>query len=121
MVTNEEAVIRDIFGPSTNNLRPFICAIEVMEDLLFVKKIPLDDIHVTLDIYPRVAEKLQKKNKATTRQIQRLSNVCWDLMDAEQRVRYIGKSLNDIHGPKDILVYLAFYSHSQCTFYESYR
>ncbi len=95
-----------------------ICAIYEAGKLLFQEKVAMDDIFVTKDVYPRVAKRLEKDSRSIARQVERLSNQCWDSMDNAQREKYIGKELKDIRAPKDMIFYLAFYVRFRKGFYE---
>lgn len=117
-MTKEEQVIRSILGVCRSNTRMLVYAVQEAERLLFFEKIPLDDIRITKDIYPAVAERTGKRHQAVARQIERLGNLCWDSMDEVQKKTYIGKSLKDIQAPRDMVFYLAFYCHFGKSYYE---
>jgi len=55
-MTNTEAIIRTILGPIRRDTRPLACSVDCLSELLFVQKIPMDEIMVTKDIYPEVAK-----------------------------------------------------------------
>ena len=57
-MTNTEAIIRTILGPIRRDTRPLACSVDCLSELLFVQKIPMDEIMVTKDIYPEVAKQL---------------------------------------------------------------
>ena len=114
----EAMIIYEIMGPGSKGVSSLAYAIREAEHLLFVKKIPMDEIHVTRDIYPKVAERLKKQNRTIARQIERTGNRCWECMDSDQKEKYIGKDLKDIQAPRDMIFYLAFYSHFQKSFYQ---
>lgn len=114
-MTKEEALIRSILGPSPNNIRTFTSAVRLTVELLFEKKIPLDDIQATSDIYEPVAIELQKKPQTTARQIERLANLCWNVMDENQKRKYIGRNLKDISAPREMIFYLAYYCPVSCS------
>ena len=43
---------------------------------------------------------------------------CWDILVARGLVgKYIGAEIGDIHAPRDIIIYLAFYSHLGVPFF----
>lgn len=117
-MTKEEILIRSILGLCRRDVRTLAYAVWEAEDLLFYRKIPLDDIMITKDIYPVVAERIGKSYKAVSRQIERLGNLCWDALDEKQKMNYIGKPLRDIQAPRDMVFYLAFYSHFNKSYYE---
>ena len=56
--------------------------------------------------------------KTISKSIERLSNQCWDILVARGLVgKYIGAEIGDIHAPRDIIIYLAFYSHLGVPFF----
>lgn len=119
-----EAVIRSIFGTSRVDIRPLVYAVDVAIQLMFVQGIPMDDISVTKDIYPDVAVRIKKKYagvpsiRTVARRIERLANMCWDMIVARELVmEYIGAPLKDIRAPRDMIFYLAFYSHLGVPFF----
>lgn len=73
-MTKSELLIRSILGAVGRDIRPLSCAVDVTEELLFVKHIPMDDIQVTKLVYPLVAKQLHKSNDAVSRGIERLAN-----------------------------------------------
>lgn len=117
MITKEEILIRNILGPSTSNIRPLAAAVRIIKELLFVKRIPQDEILMTSDVYSPVAFELQRMPKTTARQIERAANLCWNAMTDEQKRTYIGRELADIDAPRDILFYLAYYSQFEKPYY----
>ena len=119
VMTESEALIRSILGAVRSDIRPLACAVDVAREILFVKRIPMDEILVTKDIYPAAAKRLSKKPGAVTRSIERLANLCWDeLADRKLMSRYIGERLSDIHAPRDVIIYLAFYLQFNRPFFE---
>ncbi len=110
-MTKEEMLIREIIGPGRNEIRGFVCAVQEAKKLLFGEQIPRDDIFVTRDIYPNVAKKTNKNVRTTARQIERVGNLCWDSLDKNLKLKYIGRALRDIRSPQDMIFYLAYYSH----------
>lgn len=117
----EKQLIRSILGPRRRNIKELVYAIQEAGELLFIKRIAMDDICVMKDIYPNVARKMGKGIKTVSRQIERLGNLCWEELSREDRQRYIGKELRDIQGPRDMIFYLAFYVHFQKSYYEVIR
>ena len=125
-MTKAEAVIRSILGPVKWNIRPLACAVDVAIELMFVRKIPMDDIYVTDDIYPEVAKRFTGRSgapssvKTISKRIERLANLCWDtLVDRELVAEYIGAPLKSIRAPRDIIFYLAFYTHLDMPFFQA--
>ncbi len=117
-MTKEDILVRTIIGPTRVELHPLACAIKRAEELMFVKGKSIDDIQVTKDIYPFVAEHTNRSYKAAARQIERTSNLCWDNIDQPQKMKYIGKVIFDIHAPRDIIFYLAYYCYFGKPYYE---
>ena len=119
MITAQKiSMIYDILGLKKGDLRAFACAVLEAERLLFEERVPMDDIRVTRDLYPRVAEQLGKDPRSAARQLERAGNCCWSCMDEAQKEKYIGKALKDIRAPRDMIFYLAFYAHFQKGFYQ---
>ena len=65
-----ERIIRTIIGAEKANTQALALSVEVMADLLFRQKIPMDDIYVGSDVYPVVAKRSGKSLTAATRQIE---------------------------------------------------
>ncbi len=123
-MTKTESIIRSIFGAARGDIRPLAYAVDIAIDLMFIQKIPMDDILVTKDIYPNVAELLRKNTNldlsptSASRQVERLANKCWDILVYRRLVvEYIGAELDDIQAPRDIIFYLAFYSYLDKPFF----
>lgn len=114
----EITLLYEILGLGRKGILEMAYAVSEAERMLFSEKIPVDDIHVTRDIYPKVAKELNKHGSSVARQIQRMGNECWNSMDAEMKKKYIGKDLKDIRAPKDMIFYFAYYVHFQKGFYE---
>ena len=120
-MTKEEILIRSILGVCRRDIRTLTYAVWEAEELLFSKKIPMDDILITKDIYPIVAKRTGKSYEAVSRQIERLGNLCWDCLNEQQKIDYIGKPLKVLQTPRDMIFYLAFYSHFNRSYYEIIR
>lgn len=118
-MTESEALIRCILGAVRHDIRPLSVALDVVRDMLFVKQITMDDILVTKDVYHVVAKQLSGKPISMARRIERLANLCWDEMAANNLVpKYIGKHLSYSCAPRDIIIYLAFYLEFRRPFFE---
>ena len=127
-MTKTEAVIRSILGAVRADIRPLACAVDIAVDLMFIRGIPMDDIYVTDDIYPEAAENFNKMSgasysaKTVSRRIERLSNLCWDTVVSRGLVtEYIGAPIRDIHAPRDMIFYLAFYVYFDAPFFAVIR
>ena len=117
-MTKEEAVIRDIIGPELVDVQSLACAIEKMERVLFTERIPMSKVQVTKRIYPQVAKRLGLGLKTAARQVERQSNRCWDAMDEERMLKYIGRVLRSPAPPSMMITYLAYYCYYGEAFYE---
>ena len=121
-MTKTERTIYAILGPTRYNIFPLACAIDRIVCLLFERKIAMEDILVSKDVYLAVARDTQKAPATVSRQIERLANLCWSTMqDAGETECYIGKNLHDIHAPSEILYYLAFYVYFDRPFFKVVR
>ena len=118
-MTNPEILIRSLIGPVRSDIRTTAYAVNITATFLFAYQIPMDHILVTKDIYPEVAKKLGKSECAVSRKIQRIANLCWDAGDSELLRQIIGKQLHTAPSPRDMLVYLAFYSYLDMSFYDA--
>ena len=123
-MTKTEAVIRSILGTARPDIRPLAYAVDAAINLMFVQKIPMDDIYVTDDIYPDVAKLVKNRRgkpsspETVSRRIERLANLCWDaLVERGLVLEYIGTLLRDIRAPRDMIFYLAFYIHLDTPFF----
>ena len=119
-----EAVIRSILGAARADIRPLVHAVDITIDLLFTQGIPMDDIHVTDDIYPAAARLVKNRfgrpasPGAVSRRIERLANLCWDtLVERGLVLEYMGAPLGDIRAPRDMIFYLAFYIYFDAPFF----
>ena len=123
-MTKTEAVIRSILGAARSDVRPPAYAVDASISLMFVHKIPMDDIYVTDDIYPDVAKLVRNRfgrpssPETVSRRIERLANLCWDtLVERNLVLEYIGAPLKDIRAPRDMIFYLAFYVYFDAPFF----
>ena len=51
-MTKSELLLRSILGPVRADVRPLAYAVDIAGELLFVRRIPMDDIRVTKDGLP---------------------------------------------------------------------
>ena len=123
-VTKTEAVIRSILGAAGPDIRPLAYAVDAAISLMFVQKIPMDDIYVMDDIYPHVAKLVRNRRgmpsspKTVSRRIERLANLCWDTLVSRNLVlQYLGAPLENIRAPRDMIFYLAFYIYLDTPFF----
>ena len=101
-----ERIIRTIIGAEKANTHALALSVDVMADLLFRQKIPMDDIYVGSDVYPVVAKRSGKSLTAVTRQIERTAK------------QYIGRTTSARPTPRMLIIYLAFYVHFDKPFFE---
>lgn len=133
---NEKVVLYDknrvynrfLFGASRKDIRPLVHAVDITIKLMFSQGIPMDDIRVTHAVYPQVAKRLKTRSgaspsaKTTARRIQRLANACWDALVERNLVKeFLGTSLRDLQAPRDLLFYLAAFSHLGIPFFEAVK
>ena len=123
-MTKTEAGICSILGAARPDTRPMAYAVDAAISLMFVQKIPMDDIYVTDDIYPDVAKLVKSRRgkpsspKTVSRRIERLANLCWDTLVARKLVlEYLGAPLENIRAPRDMIFYLAFYIYLDTPFF----
>ena len=123
-MTKTEAVIRSILGAARSNIRPLAYAVDAAINLMFVQKIPMDDIYVTDDIYPDVTKLVKNRHgkpsspETVSRRIERLANLCWDTQVARNLVlEYLGAPLESIRAPRDMIFYFAFYIYLDTPFF----
>ena len=121
-MTKTEAVIRLILGAAGPDIRPLAYAVDAAITLMFVQKIPMDDI------YPHVAKLVRNRRgmpsspKTVSRRIERLANLCWDTLVSRNLVlQYLGAPLENIRAPKDMIFYLAFYIYLDTPFFIAIR
>ena len=122
--TKTEAVIRSILGAVRADIRPLAYTVGAAINLMFVQKIPMDDIYVMDDIYPDVAKRVKNRHgkpsspKTVSRRVERLANLCWDTLVARNLVlEYLGVPLKNIRAPRDMIFYLAFYVYLDTLFF----
>ena len=113
-----ERIIRTIIGAEKANTHAIALSVEVMADLLFRQKIPMDDIYVGSDVYPVVAKRSGKSLTAVTRQIERTANLCLDALHSPLAKQYIGRTTSARPTPRMLIIYLAFYVHFDKPFFE---
>ena len=110
MFSKTERLLYSVVGSTSTNALPFVCAVDTVYDLLFVRKIPCGNIRVTKDVYPVVAQQLGKSTAAVTRRISYFGNLCWDMAVRENRiVELFGRPLCEAPSTADLLVYFAVF------------
>lgn len=118
-MTREESVIRTILcmrKAGKSDIRILVYAVEKAGELMFKQGIPMEQIPITTAVYGKAGEKFKKSNRAAARQIERLSILCWDSMDKEDRIKYIGDD-DGYPSPREIVFCLAYY----CRYCKSYQ
>lgn len=121
MMTKSEVLIRTILGKVQYDIRPFIYSLDVACELLAVSENMWDEICVTRDIYRVAARRLGKKTETVARSAERLANLCWDSMDQQMVLKYIGEPIRDINAPSELIFYLAFYIRHGKPYYKVVR
>lgn len=117
-MTKTEKMIRDILDDSDKGIQDLMYAIEQTAYLLFEKKVSMDQIKVTAEVYEVVATQLDKTTKAAAKEIQRLVQDCWTIGNQAALERYIGRKLAHIPRPRLALCYFAFYIHKGIPFFQ---
>ena len=116
-MTKTERTIYALVGPVRYNTLSFSLAIDTAMELLFVRKIAMDDIRVTRDIYAPTAARLGKTTTAVSRQIVHL---CWDTMqDTGEVEQYIGKPIRDLRAPNEMIFYLASQAYWEIPYFQA--
>ena len=119
-MTKTERTIYALVGPVRYNTLSFSLAIDTAMELLFVRKIAMDDIRVTRDIYAPTAARLGKTTTTVSRQIVRLCNLCWDTMqDTGEVEQYIGKPIRDLRAPNEMIFYLASQAYWEIPYFQA--
>lgn len=111
-MANAEVLVRSILGAIRSDIRPLALAVDITDGLLFHRRIPMDDIQITKQVYPGVAKLIHRTPEAASRQIERLAHLCWDAMEEQDLVvRYLGRAVKYAPTPRDLIVSLAVYVH----------
>ncbi len=120
-MTQTEARIYEVLGQRGKEFKALSCAVTVMEKLLLEEKRSIYDIRVTKQVYPEVAKQMGDRQANITRNIERAARRCWDLKENKIKELVIGDPFEDLHSPKDIILYLAVYAHFGIPYYEALR
>lgn len=110
-MTKTELLVRSVIGPCRRDIRPFVYAAECIIQQSFAIQAPIENIHVTRDIYPKVAQILHVQPESVTRQIERIANHCWDAGDQNRLYAILGKVPPLCPPPREMLIYFAAYSY----------
>lgn len=115
-----ERLIRSILGLTNMKIDRLVCALEVMEHLVFDEGVRLSDIHVTKDICPVVHKRCGRgaTQRSVGRNMERVANACWDAMDAKRRMEIVGRELPNGIAPSIVMQYLMLYGHFDKPFQE---
>ena len=105
-MTKTESTIRFLFGASRKDIRPLVHAVDITIKLMFSQGIPMDDIRVTHAVYPQVAKRLKTRSGASP---------------SAKTKEFLGTSLRDLQAPRDLLFYLAAFSHLGIPFFEAVK
>ena len=105
-------LIRGILGPVRRDIRPLTLAIDITMNWLFIAQYPIDELHVTRDLYPLIGYILKKQPTAIARSVERLSNLCWDTLVCTNQVEhYFGTNLTSPPYPRNLVLYFAYYTY----------
>lgn len=115
---NTEMMLRSLVGPVRIKIKPIAVAVEVAEELMFDQGVDRDDIYVTKHVYPMVAKRLGITQAAATRSIERAANLCLAPSNVQRLEKLVGRRLNCINAPSDIIFYLAYYRRFGRSYYE---
>ena len=93
-------------------------AMTVVEKLMYENGCTIDDIKVMKDVYPIAVKQFGKSLNTTATNIERLARRCWDNMIAKSTVIfYLGRPITQRPTTKQLLCYLAVFSHTGCTYF----
>ena len=128
-MTRTEDVIRSILGPCRSGIRPLVLAVDRAIELMYDQGLDREDIKLARDIYPIVAERKalrpggrQIKPESAGKAVQRLCNLCWDMLVRRGLVeKYIGDVIPDIGSASDMVFYLAHYVRTGKAFFRRRR
>lgn len=111
-------LMKDIFGRTRMDICPLAFAVTVVEKLMYENCSTIDDIKVMRDVYPIVVKQFGKSLNTTATNIERLARRCWDKMIANSTVLfYLGRHITRRPTTKQLLCYLAVFSHTGCTYF----
>ena len=113
------SMIRFILGPTRASILPLALAVERTAYLRFAENRTMDDIAMMKDVYAFVAVQTSKTLANATRTVERLANLCWDALCADDELmrRFIGKFLPNKPTPSEMLFYLAYVLHFDKPYY----
>lgn len=121
IVTRVESRIYEFLRKGGKESKALACAVAIMERLLFEEKKSIYDIQVTKDIYPEVVSLTGGTPASVTRNIARAAKKCWKSQEKRIREEIIGEPCEDLHTPRDLILYLAVYAHFGIPYYEAIR
>lgn len=123
-MTTSKGFVRYLLGPARADIRPIIVSIGLTVELLYVRQVAQDDLHITRDIYPEAAKSLGKPNeKSVAKAVERLAANCWNALEEDDGLMelVIGKRLRRRPSPHEILFYLACFVYRKEAFYKAER
>ena len=117
-MTKNVWLLRCIFGRTRMDICPLAFAMTVVEKLMYENGCTIDDIKVMKDVYPMVVKQFGKSLNTTAANIERLARRCWDNMITKSTVMfYLGCPITQRLTTKQLLCYLAVFSHTGCTYF----
>lgn len=120
-MTESEHFLRSIIGATREDILPSAHSLDVVSELLFVKKYSMDEIRVTKHVYPEAAKRLGKKSGAVSRSVERLNVRLWEDGDREMLLRVTGRKELEPQAVRETLIYLAYYLHTGASLRSHYR
>lgn len=121
MMSKTEILIRSILNTVRTDIRPLACTLDVIGEKIAEEGLDWSELCVTKDIYPVVARRLGKQPSSVARSAERIANQCWEEMDQWQTIRYLGKPIDHLRAPSELMFYLAFFARHGKPYYRVIR
>lgn len=110
-MTRTEALIRSVLGPTPRKILPLVHTIDMAIELSFAQNRSIEDLMVTKEVYPAVAKRLQLKTKTVSRQVDRITKLCWYEGDRARLQEITGTVFPECPKPWIMVMYFAAYSY----------
>lgn len=118
-MSKSEILIRSILGPSRLSIRPMAYSLDRAEELLFQEHRSMEELYITKDIYPAVAQRLNMRTSNIAKRTEVVAKCCWKAMaDKGLLEQYIGDAGTAPLAPHQVVYYLAYYLHYGRSFHE---